>query len=246
VRVLLHRLPMPPTRRSLLLSNRLDRDWDTLCRRPDTVARARAWGVTDEPFADLDELLGRAGFRAPASPDADALLRRLLVLGRDDELAARVVLQRILPGLVAAAMADARDGEARFEEVVGVAWMAIRERRRMPPHDQVAANLVRGAIHRAFTAPRRRRSWSEVSTDPHTLDQNPAVEVIGPCEELAMLLADARAHGIATADLDLVRDLVLVGSPGRVAALREVTPRTIRNHRDKATVRLRRIALSAA
>ena len=81
-----------------------------------------------------------------------------------------------------------------------------------------------------------------MSVDPKTLDETPATIVTSPCEELAVLLADARAAGVPASDLDLLRDLVQAGSPTIVAALRQVTTRTVRNHRDRATARLRTLA----
>ena len=54
-----------------------------------------------------------------------------------------------------------------------------------------------------------------------------------------MLLAEARAAGVPTADLDLVRDLGGRRLTRPVAATRQVTPRTVRNHRDRAAARLR-------
>ena len=88
------------------------------------------------------------------------------------------------------------------------------------PHgkEHVAANLVRDAAYRAFTAPGRRLSSTEIAVDPRTLDEEPYVARIGPCEELATLLADARTFGVPSTDLDLIRELATVGSPGRVAA----------------------------
>ena len=106
-------------------------------------------------------------------------------------------------------------------------------------------SIVRDAAYRAFIAPGRRLSASEVSVDPRTLEDTPFTTVLSPCEELALLLGDARAAGVPSHDLDLVRDLARAGSPGTVAAERAVTVRTIRNHRDRATARLRRIALAA-
>jgi hypothetical protein len=120
--------------------------------------------------------------------------------------------------------------------------MAIRASRTERAPQQIAANIVRDAAHRAFVAPRRRMSATEVAVDPRTLDETPYVHPICAGEELATLLADARAGGVATVDVDLVRDLVSVGSPGRLAAARKVTPRTIRNHRDRAATNLRQFA----
>jgi hypothetical protein len=228
------------------LSERLDREWRALSRRPDAVARARSWRVTELPFADLDELLVVLGYRAVHTPAHNERLVRVVEIGRRDDLAARVVLQRVLPGLLALVRHRRWAHEGSFEELVGAAWLSIRACRTDGCPEQVAANVVRDAAYRAFTAPARRRSATEIAVDPHTLEETPDVPRIGPCEELATLLADARGLGVAADDLALMRDLVVVGSPGRVAALREVTPRTVRNHRDRITARLRRVALSAA
>jgi hypothetical protein len=202
--------------------------------------------VTDEPYADLDELLALLGFRTVHTPSHNERLVRVVEVGRRDDLAARVVLQRVLPGLLAVIRRRRRARDGSFEELLGAAWLAIRSCPTDGSPEQVAANIVRDAAYRAFTAPARRRSATEIAVDPHTLEETPDVPRIGPCEELALLLADAREVGVAAGDLALLRDLVLVGSPGRVAALREVTPRTVRNHRDRVTARLRRVALSAA
>ena len=229
-----------------LLSLHLAVEWRALHARPDAVDRARGWRVTDVPFADLDDLLRLAGFGADHTATGNEVLRRLVRLGRHDELAARVVLQRVLPGLLATVARRRRSPDGAFEELVGAAWLTIRTSRTQWEHEQVAANIVRDAAYRAFTAPFRRRSASEIAVDPHTLDETPAVCEISPSEELATLLAEARAEGVSTTDLDLVRDLVVVGSPGRLAIQRQVTARTVRNHRDRATAQLRRVACDAA
>jgi len=222
----------------------LDREWSAIRRRPRVVARARAWGVTDLPFTDLDELLVLAGYRVEGTAAHNAVLVRLVELARTDDLASRIVLQRVLPGLLATVRRRRRpgDGGGTLEELVGAAWLAIRSCRteRQPTH--VAANIVRDASYRAFIAPGRRLSATEVSVDPKTLDETPATTVSSPCEELAVLLADARAAGVPAHDLDLVRELVQAGSPATVAARRQVTTRTVRNHRDRITARLRDLA----
>jgi hypothetical protein len=229
-----------------VLSVRLDREWRDLARRADAVARARSWRVTDEPFGDLDELLLLLGYHTAHTPACNERLLRVVEIGRWDELAARVVLQRVLPGLLAVIRRRRRSHDGSFEELVGAAWLAIRACRTDTCPEQVAANVVRDAAYRAFTAPRRRKSATEIAVDPHTLEETADVPQIGPCEELATLLADAREFGVAARDLALLRDLVVVGSPGQVAALHEVTPRTVRNHRDRIAARLRRVALRAA
>ena len=222
----------------------LDREWSLIRRRPRVVARARSWGVTAIPFDDLDELLALAGYRVEGTPAHNEVLLRLVELARTDDLASRVVLQRVLPGLLATVRRRHQPDHSggTLEELVGAAWLAIRSCRteRQPTH--VAANIVRDASYRAFIAPARRLSSTEVSVDPKTLDETPAPTTTSSCEELATLLADARAAGVPPADLDLVRDLVRAGSPSTVAADRHVTTRTVRNHRDRITARLRDLA----
>jgi hypothetical protein len=227
----------------LLLSELLDREWRALRRRPDAISTARSWDVTTSPFADLDELLRLAGFQCAPAGEHNVVLLGLVAVARHDDLAGRIVLQRIMPGLLAAVRRRAaRQHHGAFEELIGAAWMAIRcfsfERR----PDHLAASLVRDAAYRAFTAPIRRRSATEVSVDPRVLDETPAPTSVSPFEELAGVVAEGRRAGMAKGDLDLVRDLVRVGSPGVLAAQRKVTPRTIRNHRDRVTAQLRRVA----
>jgi hypothetical protein len=231
--------PAPPPARSTL-SGRLDREWSVLAGDRAAVARARSWGVTS-PVDGLDDLLVACGYGGQRTDDQNAVLVALVRIARHDDLAARVVLQRILPGLIGITRRRRLFEHDAFEELVGAAWMTIRHCR---PDGKVhlAANLVHDAAYRAFTAPGRRLSSTEIAVDPRTLDEEPAVVRVGPCEELAMLLADGRATGVPASDLDLIRDLAVVGSPGRVAAMRNVTARTVRNHRDRAAARLRRVA----
>ena len=228
-----------------LLSDRIDRQWRALRCRRDVVATVRSWGVTVQPIADLDELLQLAGYRVAGTAEHNAVLHRLVTVAKHDDLAGLIVLQRIMPGLLAVVRRrSAPDHRSSFEDLIGAAWMAIRgysvERQRA----HLAANLVRDAAYRAFTAPTRRRSATEVSVDPRVLDETPADDTVSSFEELATVVAEGRRSGMATTDLDLVRDLVRVGSPGVLAAERNVTPRTVRNHRDRVTAQLRRLALA--
>lgn len=228
------------------LSARLDAEWARIRSRPPLVARARAWGVTDVPFDDLDELLELAGYRVENTLERNDVLVRLVEIAHTDELASRIVLQRVLPGLLAIVRRRRQPGSwGSFEELIGAAWLAIRSCRTDRQPERVAAAIVRDAAYRAFIAPVRRLSASEVSVDPRTLEETPFTVILSPCEELAMLLGDALTAGLPRRELDLLRDLVRAGSPATVAAERKVTTRTVRNHRDRATARLRRLALAA-
>src|SRR5690554_5016421 len=88
------------------LGDQLVMEWRRLRRSPAAVSHMRALAVTPAPFDDLDTLLRLAGFGTPASGASDAVLARLVRCAAGDELAARVTLQRILPGLLAIARAE--------------------------------------------------------------------------------------------------------------------------------------------
>lgn len=233
----------PPLVDAHLLSARLDREWAGLRGRPVVVARARRWALTDRPIVDLDELLVATGFRQrPAGPAHNEAMRHLLDRARTDDLAARIVLQRILPGLLAVVRRRGwRDGAAGlFEELIGTAWIAIRVTYVAPDSEHVAATLINDAAHRAFVAPRRRKSAREVTVDPGAFVEEPDRRTITPLEELAELVREARQRGLPAGDVDLVRALMQTESTTAVAAARRVTARTVRNHRERAVYRIRR------
>jgi hypothetical protein len=228
------------------LTARLDDEWRVIRRRRPLLERARRWRATDQHFDDLEELLVLAGHHVEPTAAADAVLGRLVWAARSDHLAARVVLQRMLPGLLAIVRRRrSADVDGSFEQLLGAAWLVIHAYRPDLRPTRVAANLVRDASYRAFIAPARRRSATEVSIDPHALDDTPAVVVLSSCEELAALLHQARAMGLDARDVDFVQALLRCGSSTRLAAERNVTPRTIRNHRTRTAAKLRKCALVA-
>lgn len=240
---------------------RLHREWKVLSHRPAVLRRASGWGL-DLPFTSLDDIVVAAGLyhrreareaagrtAAGTSPEGNTVLARLLVLARSDDLAARVVLQRLLPGLVSRARRwrpTRRGGsETAFEELVTAAWLVIRgfpvERR--PTH--LAANLLRDAEYQAFVRATRRVGEAE-SVPPSMLDLPVSVErAVEPAVELAELVADA--HRVLSArDVQLVRLLVSGRSPVEVAAAMDVSVRTVGYHRDAVVRRLRQAARETA
>src|SRR5688500_695097 len=88
------------------LSSRLGREWARLSRRIALVERVRSWHLTERRFDTLDEFLAIAGHRRADSVEADAVLRGLVAIAAADRLAGRIVLQRILPGLLAVARVE--------------------------------------------------------------------------------------------------------------------------------------------
>ena len=198
---------------------------------------------------DLDVII-RATQRGvkPAGSD-DVILHRLVELARDDDLAGRVLVQRLLPGLIsqAAAHRDYFEIIDPIELVVPAAWLALRtfdtERRRQ----HIAASLISDAVFSAFRAPLRRRSSSEEVRSPDRFEEDAGrLASATAMEELADVVRDARCAGVPTGDIELLRRLAQVESPSTVADERNVTSRTIRNHRDRAVERVRAALAIAA
>lgn len=215
-------------------ASRLDAEWASLRTSRRALSGARRWSIVSE-LTDLDQIV--AATQRTSSRTDDVVLLRLVELARADELAGRVVLQHLLPALIrySTPYRSFRDQIDPVEIIVPTAWLAIRsydvERR---THD-VASSLLSDAVYRAFRQPLRRRAateelWPVRRFAAVTIEDDPAT----PLDELAVVIRDARNAGVDGCDIDLLRHLVRTGSPSRVAAERNVTPRTIRNHRDRA------------
>ena len=223
---------------------RLVLEWTRLRSRPQHLRTASTWRIVDGPVASLDEVLTAVGYESTPTPDAERRLRRLVGIARDDELAARVVLQRILPGLLAVVRRRRGQADHVFEELLGAAWIAVRTYNPARAPHSIAAALISDADYGAFRAGARRRSSTERPAGAE-VDDLPHVHEPSACEQLAALFVDALDAGIAPADLDLLRQLLDAPTTNELAAVMRITPRTIRNRRDRITTRLREVALVA-
>lgn len=238
---------------------RLDREWHALTSRPAALRRAHGWGL-GVPFAGLDELVAATGssslhaaarLAAAACPTApglddrplpsgDEVLARLVMVARRDDVAARVVLQRLLPGLVSRSRrwSGHRDGGSSdaFDELLSAAWMVIREFpvERHPQH--VAARMLRDSEYRAFGRARRRLLVHEL-VEPGVLDGRVEPPADEPLLELMEVIAQAGA--LPEADRRLLILLAGGRSQTELAQLLDVSERTVRNHRDAMVHRLR-------
>jgi len=208
------------------------------------MATARAWQIIDSPIESLDDILTAVGFEQSPTRDAEHRLRRLVELAGDDELAARVVVQRILPGLLAVVRRRRGTSTDVFEELVGAAWIAIRTYNPSRSPRCIAAALISDADYAAFRADARRASSTERPVDS-LFDDRPHIHELSSCEQLAELLADAAEAGVADDDLELVRQLMNEPTAIELAKVLEITPRTIRNRRARITSKLREVALAA-
>ena len=243
VRAVAHRRGMR-TDTDRCLSHRLDREWELLCHRPHVVARVRSWRLTTEPFASLDQFLVLTGHRAPSTREADRLLGRLVAVAAAEPLACRIVLQRILPGLLSIVKAEqSRDPRVdAFDLLIGEAWISIVRYRTDARPTNVAARLLNDARHRAFTSLRRQRVVEEVTCDDdETFDDRLLEPEPSPFEEVVEVLTEARGCGLADAHVETVCDVLNLGSPARVALVRSVTDRAVRYRQRRAVTQIRRL-----
>ena len=218
------------------LPARLSLEWTWLASQPAAIRRAGDWHL-DVPFRTLDDVIVAAGFAGArggvVAPCANDVLGRLLVTARADDLAARTVLQRVLPGLCNRARRWRRmhqgDWLAAFDDLVSAAWPVIRsfpvERR--PAH--LAANLLRDTEHLAYRKAAR-RVWVVETIEPRLLDvpEDPADPE--PLVELVQVVELARGQ-LADDELRLVQLLLSGRPPASVAGELGVSERTVRNRR---------------
>ena len=254
--------PTAPARtapaRTSRFSSRLDAEWAQIRTARRSLVVARRWAA-DEPHHPLAELVATATdlgvvIRAtqrdvsPAGSD-EVILLRLVELARHDELAGRLVIQRLLPGLISQAVAhrDFYETIDPIELVVPAAWLALRTFDTEQRRHHIAASLISDAVFAAFRAPLRRKSSSEEARSPDRFDEvGYEFAPTSALEELAGVVRDARCAGVPPSDIELLRRLAQVESPSMVACERNVTSRTIRNHRDRAVERVRTALAIAA
>jgi hypothetical protein len=213
-----------------------------MAHRPSLVRKARRWGLVQIEFTSLDQLLVLAGHCTPATPATEQLLRELVILSATEDLAGRVVIQRLLPGLMALVRKhNGRSGDDQvLEELIGAAWIAIRTFNPDRHPSCLAAALIGGAEHQAFKAAARRRSASEILAAPEEFVSRSVAATLSSEEEMEELLVLARASGLSDEDLSFVNELLSCGSTAVMAERQGVTARTIRNRRNSVTYRLRR------
>lgn len=234
-----------PNNRYLL--SRLQREWNLLSLRRSAVARASAWKLIPRSLNSLDELLELTGLgTGPVHPASDDNLRRLVTLARHDDLAARVVLQRMLPGLSACAKRYSNGFDTQLDaldELLTEAWTVIRSFSIERRDRYVIKNLLRDCEYRAFLRAKRRLLVHEL-TDPSRLDR--AVEEDGSTDEplkvVVELLDRAKAAGMSDADVRMVVTLLNTSTVKQAAIALCVTDRTIRNRRRSVVRQLQALA----
>lgn len=224
-------------------------EWDRLSRQAQNVRRANAWHLPGEPVEHLDDILRRAGFGVPTNDDdLDAYLSQLVTIAKDDDLAARIVLQRIMPGLVSIAVRRApivtHGLNGAFDLIVSTAWIVIRQFPIERRTRRVAANLLMDIEYAAFVRDGRlKSSRSEEYVSPEGLlgvefgrlrsgsvDEDPVAEA----NALELLLHGFERRGLAPNDIQMLRAISQEINSVEAAEVLGISPRSVRNRRERA------------
>jgi hypothetical protein len=239
----------PATRPALAgtITDQLDREWAALRGKPQSIRRVRSWATSLDPelasavraVESLDDLISET--HASRGGAGERLLRTLVSLALEDQLAGRVVVQRLLPGVLVAASRYGRlcDHRDPIAEAMGALWISIASFDGDRRHGPVAASIISDTMFAAFRRRLRLKSADERPIEPNVFDEYADTTALCPFVEFAAVIREARLGGVPNHDLDLLRQLVRAESSQRVARDRQVTPRTIRNHRARAITRVR-------
>lgn len=256
-------LGVDPESTRLPTATRLWLDWDVIARSRRDVRRANAWQLPGETVRHLDDVLRRAGYGESATDDGcDDYLSRLTAIAHDDDLACRIVVQRILPGLIAIAVRRGRivQGGAPFalDQLVSSAWIVIRnypiDRRPI----RVAANLLRDIEYQAFVREARtKRNVLEVPTDTWTMVNGETLhstrrapvrgvttavtdgDPVAAAAEIANLLHDLERLGLREIDREAIHEMLSDRLSPESARLAGISARALRDRRESAIRRSR-------
>ena len=251
---------MASTTTSRPLGQQLLDDWTALVRaeRPHTDLEAVLASVGYRPYpGPRPSETEREGEAAPNDRDnqaeSDQRLACLVAAATTNPIAARVVLQRLLPGILSIAR---RRGDREwgltleyYDELLANAWIVIRC---FPVHRRpraVAANLLRDIEYQTFTRPvRLRRVATCILEDPSddewaSRGEYEARPSCNPFVELVEVLHDAAQNGLEQHWLEFAAALASGQDLEEIAQQRSRTTRAERYRRAQLVARLRVIAL---
>lgn len=222
----------------------LDAEWDELVRSPRLAEALGAW-AEDEPALRFESpaALVEQTERRDRPADADAVLAALARRAGTDDLAARVLLQLVLPGCKRLLrLYGRRDPEEWAALIVSTMWDRIRHYPVDRRPERVAANLLLDVRHRTIRAVRRHRPTAPLyGLAEHDL---PAVDP-GPGAAAEAVSAVGAAVRRGRIDLDDARLVVLTRlgevTVTEVAEHAHTSEQTVRKRRHRAEARLRAV-----
>lgn len=219
----------------------LNAEWRRLASSSRARKAAARWAAEFpvlKGISNLDDILRRREERRDAAPD---ILRALAELAVADELAARTLLQALLPGILSFARRNGADGVVeRVDEMVSLAWERIRT---YPLHRQgsVAANVLWDTRSRYWRESHDPRCSPGLPHSAHVgLSQRSAEEEALNLFTLADLADACRRGSISRPTYELIIRTRFTGTPLTVIA-RDQQPsyRALAARRRRAEQRLR-------
>jgi len=261
-----HRSGQSPFGSSLPTATRLWLDWADLSARRSNIRRANDWGLPGSPVHHLDEVLERSGYgQGPTDEDCDSYLSQLTAIAKSDQLAARIVVQRILPGLIATALRRGRivheGASGALDELSSAAWVVIAKYPIERRSRRVAANLLRDIEYHAFVRDARtKRARSEFASEASTLTILGAVApgrrtsivagVFGADEsfdptaeaaEITSVLHDLERLGLRSIDMESLHEMLSDKISPESAREAGISARALRDRRANAVRRAREL-----
>lgn len=222
---------------------RLDQEWAELTRSPQARRGPIRWAC-DFPAlagsADLADVLSSRLDPARSGPVLHALAR----LAPNDDLAARTLLQAMIPGLVRLSRVAGHDDPAAIDEMVSLAWERIRT---YPPDrsGSVAANILLDVRKRY-----RAHCRIEAPTSHELCGEVPSVAVSPDDHVLGRLLLEAlcaaQRDGLMSQSVlaTILRTRLCGERLSDLAQEQQITTQVLCHRRWRAEVRLRDLPLA--
>ena len=173
----------------------LDLEWSRLARSTAALASLERWRHAEPAlggYSGLDDVVA-SRLEPTAAPAVSAALARLAPV---DGVAARTLLQMLVPGLVRLAAAT-RDGHEALDHVLAIAWERIRTYP-LSRHGSVAANVLLD-VRKRYLRERKddRSAIGEGAVPQHEDARSPEAVVVE--RDLIRQIAWARREGLVTA-----------------------------------------------
>ena len=220
--------------------------------------RLSCYRLVGEPLAEMCA----AGVSAQRAGEIAEALAAAAAAG--DEVAARVMVQRMLPNLVAIAWGGGFGGGATAGEeadtldtMISTVWLALVTGDALRGQAGVWRRLLRDAEYLDLQRPRRRRAIEDRAAARMAVTASGVADITGrpdgsaapAVEELLEVVGEALTHGLRSSDAQLLAMLGVAGVP--VAEVAEsdpahVTSRCIRYRRAAALRRVRSLATTEA
>lgn len=215
-------------------------EWERLVYSRPIVRRVNAWPFMPHAIENLDELLVLAGFGKPIDDSqGDHMLWQLVRHAQHDELAARIVLHRVMPSILSMVRRRGRvvpgGMSAAMNEAIGAAWMVIRQFPHHRRQHKIAANIVRDIEYHAFVRQYRLKRVAETQVGNDMMSRIAHDPQINPlAERLNDVLCDALESGVEAEHIVLLERLAAGETTDQLADEVGLSTRTLRNRRRDA------------